>query len=108
VQAEISAALLVGVDRQSGGDAPDRLLDALVGAGTAIVIFVLLFPIDPIRLIRDRARPIFETLDRGLREAVSASHRVVRDGGGPRPDLAEAVDGLAEALRSLHRWMERR
>jgi hypothetical protein len=43
---------------------------------------------------------------RGVRPIVSASHRVVRDGGGPRPDLAEAVDGLAEALRSLNRWME--
>jgi uncharacterized membrane protein YgaE (UPF0421/DUF939 family) len=175
VQAGISAALLVGVDRQSAGLAPDRLEDALVGAGVAILISVILFPIDPIRSIRDRLAPIFTTLDRSLTEAATAlredrmeaadqararraderalvdavetarsavriaprrrrareqvdelatavwhlepivrgvrtiagaSHRVVREGGAPRPDLAEAIDALVGALGSLRRWLE--
>lgn len=175
VQAGISAALLVGVDRQSGGLAPDRLEDALVGAGVAVLISVVLFPIDPVKSVRGRVGPVFTTLDRALTEAASAlresrmdtadrarsrraderalvdavetarsavriaprrrrargqvdelasaawhlepivrgvrtiagaSHRVVREGQAPRPDLAGAVDGLAEALCSLREWLE--
>ena len=175
VQAGISAALLVGVDRQSDGLAPDRLEDALVGAGVAVVIAVVLFPINPVTSIRDRVEPVFATLDRSLADAVTAlrenqmeaadrararraderalldavdtarsavriaprrrqargrvdelataawhldpivrgtrtiagaAHRVVREGGAPRPDLADAVAALAAALRSLRGWLE--
>ena len=175
VQAGISAALLVGVDRQSDGLAPDRLEDALVGAGVAVLIAVVLFPINPVKSIRDRVEPVFATLDRGLADAAmalrenrmepadqararraderalldavdtarsavriaprrrraqgrvdelaaaawhldpivrgtrtiaGAAHRVVREGGAPRPDLAAALDALAVALRSLRAWLE--
>ncbi len=175
IQAGISAALLVGVDRQSTGLAPDRFEDALVGAAVAGVIAVLLFPIDPLEVVGRRARPIFATLDRSLSEAASAlrddrldraelacslradertlsdavsvareatriaprrrrqrdrvdeiaravsqletivrgartiagaSRRIVREGGAPRADLAEAIDTLAAALHSLDRWLE--
>lgn len=175
VQAGISAALLVGVDRRSGGFAPERLEDALVGAAVAVLVSVVLFPIDPVRAIRGRVGPIFATLDRSLSEAATAlrddrmeaadrarsrrvdervlveavetarsavriaprrrrargqvdelasavwhldpivrgvrtiagaSHRIVREGGAPRPDLADAIDRLAGALRSLRGWLE--
>jgi predicted butyrate kinase (DUF1464 family) len=43
---------------------------------------------------------------RGVRTIAGASHRVVREGQAPRPDLAGAVDELAEALRSLREWLE--
>lgn len=175
VQAGISAALLVGVDRQSSGLAPDRLEDALVGAAVAGVISVVLFPIDPIESVGSRARPIFDALDRSLAEAAAAlyenrldraelaralradertlaeavdvarsatriaprrrrhrdrlneiaeavsnlgmiargtrtiagaSHRIVREGGGPRPDLGDAIEQLRAGLRSFGRWLE--
>jgi uncharacterized membrane protein YgaE (UPF0421/DUF939 family) len=175
VQAGISAALLVAVDRQSSGLAPDRLEDALVGAAVAGAISVVLFPIDPIESVGRRARPIFATLDRSLAEAAAAlrenrldraelaralradertlgeavevarsatriaprrrrqrgrldeiadavsnlgvvvrgtrtiagaSHRIVREGGAPRPDLADAIELLRAALRSFGRWLE--
>ncbi len=175
VQAGISAALLVGVDRQTDGLAPDRLEDALVGAGVAILISVVLFPINPVKSIRDGVGPIFATLERSLVDAATAlredrmeaaerararraderalfdavdtaqsavriaprrrrargrvdelasaawhlepivrgtrtiagaAHRVVREGGAPRGDLADAIDALAGALRSLRAWLE--
>jgi uncharacterized membrane protein YgaE (UPF0421/DUF939 family) len=175
IQAGISAALLVAVDRQSGGLAPDRLEDALVGASVAGVIAVVLFPIDPIESINRRARPIFATLDCSLSEAASAvrddrldraelaralradertladavdvareatriaprrraqrgrvdeiaravshlgmivrgvptiagaAHRIVREGGAPRPDVGDVIEALATALHALDRWLE--
>jgi uncharacterized membrane protein YgaE (UPF0421/DUF939 family) len=175
IQAGISAALVVAVDRQASGLAPDRLEDALVGAAVAGVISVVLFPIDPVASLVRRARPIFATLDRSLAESAAAlrenrldraelaralrtdertlaeavdvareatwiaprrrgqrdrvdeiadaslhlgaivrgartiagaAHRVVREGAAPRADLADAVDLLRGALRSLGRWIE--
>ena len=87
IQAGISAALLVGVDRQSTGLAPDRFEDALVGAAVAGVIAVLLFPIDPLEVVGRRARPIFATLDRSLSEAASA----LRDDRLDRAELARSL-----------------
>ena len=87
IQAGISAALLVGVDRQSTGLAPDRFEDALAGAAVAGVIAVLLFPIDPLEVVGLRARPIFATLDRSLTEAASA----LRDDRLDRAELARSL-----------------
>lgn len=175
VQSGISAALLVAVDRQSAGLAPDRLEDALVGGAVAGVIAVLLFPIDPLAIVGRKLGDVFATLDRSLAEAAEglredrlertelaralradertlteaievareatriaprrrgqrervdeiaaatahlgaivrgsrtiagASQRIVREGGAPRPDLAEAIDMLRATLRSLGRWLE--
>ena len=175
IQAGISAALLVAVDRTTSGLAPDRLEDALVGAAVAGVVSVVLFPIDPVASVVDRSRPIFSVLDRSLTEAAAAlrenrieraeraralradertlaealavareatriaprrrgqrgrvdeiadatahldvivrgsrsiagaAYRVVREGGGPREDLADAIELLRGALRSLGRWIE--
>lgn len=175
IQAGISAALVVAVERESSGLTPDRLEDALVGAGVAVVIAVVLFPIDPVVSLRHRAKPIFTALDRSLFEAAAAlrdnrldraelaralradertladavsvareatwiaprrrgqrdrvdeiavatahlgaivrgsrtiagaAHRVVREGGAPRSDLADAIELLRGALRSLGRWIE--
>lgn len=87
IQAGISAALLVGVERQSSGLAPDRFEDALVGAAVAGVIAVILFPVDPLETVGRRARPIFATLDRSLSEAASA----LRDNRLDRAELARAL-----------------
>jgi uncharacterized membrane protein YgaE (UPF0421/DUF939 family) len=175
VQAGISAALLVAVDRTTSGLAPDRFEDALVGAAVAGVVSVVLFPIDPLASVAARARPIFAALDRSLTEAgaalrensleraergrtlradertladavaiareatriaprrrgqrgrveeiagatahldvivrgsrtiAGAAYRLIREGEGPREDLAEAIDLLRGALRSLGRWIE--
>ena len=53
-----------------------------------------------------RAVSQLETMVRGARTIAGASRRIVREGGAPRADLAEAIDTLAAALHSLDRWLE--
>jgi uncharacterized membrane protein YgaE (UPF0421/DUF939 family) len=71
-QAAGSAILLVALHRP--GAAPGRLLDALVGGGVAILVATILFPIDPLALVREAGR---ETA----------------------AELAAAIDEIAQALR---------
>jgi hypothetical protein len=81
-QAGLSALLAFAVDRQAGHLAPDRLVDALIGGGVAILFGAVLFPLDPVRTTADAGRPLFGALARKLEDAAAA----LRSGD---PDLAE-------------------
>jgi uncharacterized membrane protein YccC len=71
-QAGISALLVVAVERQTQGLAPERLIDALIGAAVALVMALLLFPVDPVLAVRRAAAPVFGDLEAALRETVAA------------------------------------
>jgi uncharacterized membrane protein YgaE (UPF0421/DUF939 family) len=86
-QASISALLVVVLPRATSGFEPTRLIDALVGGGVALVISVLLFPLDPHRAVAD------------------AAASVVGEAAAALDELADALDdaGAEEALAAIHR-----
>src|SRR5436305_11626619 len=51
-QAAASAILIVALHRPGTNLAFQRLIDALIGGGIAIVLARLLFPVDPLELVR--------------------------------------------------------
>ncbi|MFN8222539.1 MAG: FUSC family protein [Gaiellales bacterium] len=68
-QAAISGLLLITVDRDMGGLAPDRLGDALVGGGVALVVATVLFPIDPVAEVQRGTEPVVARLVESLRDS---------------------------------------
>ena len=59
-QSATSAILMIAVAGVATG--PERLTDALIGGGVALVITVVLFPAAPLPLIQDAARQVFAAL----------------------------------------------
>jgi uncharacterized membrane protein YgaE (UPF0421/DUF939 family) len=67
-EAGVSALLVITLDPSAAGPSPDRLLDALVGAGVALAVHSLL-PVNPRTVVEQAARPIFADLAAALEEA---------------------------------------
>jgi uncharacterized membrane protein YgaE (UPF0421/DUF939 family) len=78
VQAAASAILVVALHQPGSNLAWQRLIDALIGGGIAIVLARFLFPVDPLELVRTQARTV-------------------------RAHLAEALEDLAAALEERDR-----
>jgi hypothetical protein len=94
-QAAASAILVVALHQPGSNLALQRLIDALIGGGIAIVLARLLFPVDPLELVRDEARQLRVRLADALEEVVVA--------------LASGERGRARAaLRHLNSLDERR
>jgi uncharacterized membrane protein YgaE (UPF0421/DUF939 family) len=55
IQAAASAILVVALHRPGSDLAVQRLVDALIGGGIAIVLARFLFPVDPLELVRSEA-----------------------------------------------------
>ncbi len=108
-QAAASAILVVALHQPGSNLAVQRLVDALIGGGIAIVLARLLFPIDPLELVRDEARQLRVRLADALEEA--AASLATRDRGRARAALKRlnSVDehGLRDAL-TLARDVARR
>ena len=83
-QAAASAVLTVSISDGSAG--PERLIDALIGAGVALVFTQLLFTPDPLKLLRAAESEALSSVGSGLRRAAEA---LAGD------DEAAAVDALA-------------
>jgi uncharacterized membrane protein YgaE (UPF0421/DUF939 family) len=72
VQAAASAILVVAL-HQPGADVPlQRLVDALIGGGLAVILARFLFPVDPLELVRDEARTMRERIADALAEVATA------------------------------------
>jgi uncharacterized membrane protein YgaE (UPF0421/DUF939 family) len=100
VQAAASAILVVAL-HQPGGDVPlQRLVDALIGGGLAIVLARLLFPVDPLELVRNEARMLRERLAEALSEVGAALEQGDTDRARKALRLVDEVDDrpLEEAL----------
>ena len=63
-QAAVSAILVIALQLPGGGS--QRLIEALIGGGVAVVIAVLLFPAAPMPLLREPAKAVFSTLHAAL------------------------------------------
>src|SRR5439155_2418502 len=69
-QAAASAILVIALHRQGTG--AERALDAVVGAAVAIVIGVLLFPANPLKMIRDAESDVLRAMAGAVGEVLNA------------------------------------
>jgi uncharacterized membrane protein YgaE (UPF0421/DUF939 family) len=100
-QAAISAALVATILPPSGGITFARSVDALTGGVIALVVAAVLLPKDPLRLLRDAARPVLEELAGTLR-AIGAALRgrdVVEAEAALERARAIVSDDFAAAVR---------
>jgi uncharacterized membrane protein YccC len=87
-QVAVSAALVFTVSPPGKGFPFARALDALIGGSIALIVAAVLLPADPLRLLRDAARPVLDELSATLEDIAQAIRK--RD-----PEKAEA--GLVRA-----------
>jgi len=94
-QAGISAALVVTIQAPDGTFAFDRFQDALTGSTIALGISAVLFPTNPIVLLRRAAGPVLEELAATLEDVAQAL--LERDQGAAERALlrARAIDATA-------------
>ncbi|CAL9329681.1 hypothetical protein SUDANB70_00050 [Streptomyces sp. enrichment culture] len=98
VQAAVSAILVVALGDQANG--VQRLLDALTGAGIALVFSQLLFPPEPLALLRRAETAALQAIAGGLSTLASAIAR--DDDGLARQAVGELRRGL-DHLQDLRR-----
>jgi uncharacterized membrane protein YgaE (UPF0421/DUF939 family) len=103
-QAAASAILVVTLHRAGTGS--ERAIDALVGGAVALVLGVLMFPAQPMRLLQNAERAVLDALAGLLDELV----RLARGGQAPSPDwtlrsghrVHQLLAGLARARATAH------
>lgn len=101
-QAAVSAALVATLEPPAEGFSFDRLLDALTGGATALLVAALVFPLDPLTLVRRAAAPVLSELALTLEGAATALE--ARDADRAEQVLLRAramdadVAGLREAV----------
>lgn len=94
-EAAVSAALVATVAPTTQGFPPTRLLDALIGGGVALVFSQLLFPVDPVRLVRQAAEGVLDGLAETLEEVADALEN---------RDLDAAERAMMQARRTGDAW----
>src|SRR6266566_4453971 len=100
-ESAVSAVLIVGLHRVGSAFAYNRLIDALIGGGLAIVTAQLLFPIDPIDLVRKESQRLRSDLASTLEQVATA----LRDRDRARAEAAlRQVDAIDE--RRLHEALD--
>ncbi len=102
-QAAISAALVATILPPSGGITFARSVDALTGGVIALAVAAILLPGNPLRLLREAARPVLDELAGTLR-AIAAGLRA-RDVVAAEEALerARAVDDLGDQFAAAVR-----
>jgi uncharacterized membrane protein YgaE (UPF0421/DUF939 family) len=94
-EAAVSATLVATVAPATQGFPPTRLLDALVGGSVALVFSQLLFPVHPVRVVREVAESIVGELADTLSDVAEALER---------SELAGAEHALVRARRVSSDW----
>jgi uncharacterized membrane protein YgaE (UPF0421/DUF939 family) len=56
----------------------DRFFDALVGGACALVVAMVVLPVDPVRLIRERTRPVLRAMGDAIEQIVGRSRAASR------------------------------
>jgi len=93
-QVAVSAVLVFTVSTAGQGFSFARALDALTGGVIALVVAALILPANPLRILRDAARPVLEELAATLHDVAIALR--TRD-----PDRAEAALVRARGIDDL-------
>jgi uncharacterized membrane protein YgaE (UPF0421/DUF939 family) len=102
-QAAISAVLVATIQPPSGGISLDRFYDALVGGTTALLVSSLVFPVDPVGVVRRRLTPLLAELGSLLETVADALER--RDRAAADRALIEARE-IDPLLAELHEAVE--
>ncbi len=102
-QAAISAALVATILPPEGGITFARSVDALTGGAIALAVAAVLFPTDPIRLLRGALKPVLEELAATLVDIAAALRARDPDAAGAALERARGIDDLgahfSEAVR---------
>jgi uncharacterized membrane protein YgaE (UPF0421/DUF939 family) len=94
-EAAVSATLVSTVSQETQGFPPTRLLDALVGGAVALLFSQLLFPVNPVRVVREAAESILGELAQTLTGVATAL---------ANRDLPAAEEALVKARRVSEDW----
>ena len=98
-QVAISSIIVVTVEVSQKGFSPDRVFDALVGIGVALVVGVLA-PVDPEKRIIRSARPVLSDLATVLEDATAALEGKDQEKAGDALSEARQADEQVDALRA--------
>jgi len=95
-QVAISAALVFTIAPPSGAFSFERTLDALTGGLVALAVASVVLPTNPIRIVRNAARPVLDELAETLDDIAEALRR--RDAQAAEDSLVRArgIDELGE------------
>lgn len=91
-QAAVSAVLVVTLHRAGSNLALQRLLDSLIGGAIAILVAQILFPIDPLLLVRRASKHLREDLAASLEALAVALARHDRERAQHALDRIDAID----------------
>jgi uncharacterized membrane protein YgaE (UPF0421/DUF939 family) len=91
-QAAISAVLVIALHRAGSNLALQRLVDSLVGGAVAILMAQVLFPIDPVLLVRRESQHLRDDLAAALEAVAVALSRHDRERAVAALDRIDAVN----------------
>lgn len=109
-EAAVSAALVATVSPQTQGFPPTRFLDALLGGAVALVFSQLLFPVHPVKVVRETLESILarlaatlddvaDSLERRDLDAAHETLRRAREIDAAWSEVEHALDAGREAAR---------
>jgi uncharacterized membrane protein YgaE (UPF0421/DUF939 family) len=91
-QAAISAVLVIALHKPGSNLALQRLIDSLVGGALAIIIAQVLFPIDPVLLVRRESQHLRDDLAAALEAVATALSRHDREHAQSALDRIDAIN----------------
>src|SRR5215208_5997343 len=94
-EAGVSGVLVVTLAPESYGFPPTRLIDALCGGAVALLFSQVLFPVHPLRLVRDAATKVLDEFAATITEVAAALEQ---------RDLDDAEHALARARAVNDYW----
>jgi uncharacterized membrane protein YgaE (UPF0421/DUF939 family) len=97
-QAAVSAALVATLQPPDDGVSFARALDALIGGGIALAVSALVFPVNPVRLVREAAAPVLAELAAVLEDVARALQDRSLETAQAALDRGRAIDALAREL----------
>jgi uncharacterized membrane protein YgaE (UPF0421/DUF939 family) len=97
-QAAVSAALVATIQPPTHGITFARSIDALTGGTIALLTAALVLPADPLRLIREAARPVLEELAAVIDDVAAALRHRDREAADAALERARGVDELEGRL----------
>ncbi|MDX3781457.1 MULTISPECIES: FUSC family protein [Streptomyces] len=102
MRVQAAAGAILTIAAADGGAGVNRLTDALIGAGVALVFTQVLFPPEPLALVRRAERAALATMAEGLRLAAEAIERGTYD-EELHAGLIGCMSGVREHLAEVGR-----
>ena len=97
-QAAVSAALVATLQPPDDGISFARAVDALIGGGVALATSALVFPVNPVRLVREAAEPVLDELAGVLEDVADALAKRDLSASQAALERGRAIDDLAREL----------